>query len=297
MSQCEEGEEETEKSSALLEPGMASRSVLSMLVLCLTTVVSTASSEHCFADPSQPNCSDAAVFYTQSAVKSDMEMMCSSTPWTTGCSLWRKCNSGLASGPYCEPWNLISNVCGDEATRSSESCRKYTLLCPASSGTVVKQCTESTGLQNFLQTADAIAAMQRLCVVMPTMQWCSECTPSDDPSTNCKDPLSSIASICLDHYMDDCTPWYEMCKNQPAGMEVFCGTSGERPLTADDEVCIGQMKMYFHGGMTDFVLFNSWIPCTPGRNAAASMVTYAFFLLRFSMQRQSISMRATHATM
>ena len=260
---------------------MASRSVLLMLVLCLTTVFSTAFTEHCFADPSQPNCEDAAAYYRPSAMQADMEMLCSSNSWTTGCSLWRKCSSGLASGTYCEPWNLISDVCGDEATRSSESCRRYTLLCrPASTQTVVKQCTESEGMPNFLQTADAIASMQRLCVVMPTMQWCSECTTSDDPATNCKDPLSSISAICLDHYMDDCTSWYEMCKAQPAGIEVFCGASGERPVTADDEVCIGQMKMYFHGGMTDIVLFDSWVPCTPGKSAAASIVTYAYILLR-----------------
>ena len=65
--------------------------------------------------------------------------------------------------------------------------------------------------------------------------------------------------------MEDCKLWYEMCKTQPAGLDVICGTSGERPLSDAGSVCYGQMKMYFHGGMTDFVLFDSWVPCTTGR--------------------------------
>jgi len=133
----------------------------------------------------------------------------------------------------------------------------------------VKQCSEAAGVPNFVHTADAIAAMQRLCTDMPQMEWCSECTPSDDPAKDCKDPLSSIASICLDHYMADCEPWYEMCKQLPEGLDVFCGTSGERPVDDNSNVCYGQMKMYFHHGMNDFLLFDSWVPCSTGRYVGA----------------------------
>lgn len=117
------------------------------------------------------------------------------------------------------------------------------------------------------QTADAISAMQALCAQMPSMQWCSECTSANDPATNCKDALSSVSSICLDHYMEDCSPWYSMCKSEPAGLDPFCGASGARPVDDNSNVCYGQMKMYFHGGMTDYVLFDSWVPCSSGRYA------------------------------
>ena len=65
--------------------------------------------------------------------------------------------------------------------------------------------------------------------------------------------------------MSDCKLWSDMCKTQPEGLEVVCGKSGDRPVNNDNDVCFGQMKMYFHHGMNDFVLFHSWVPCSSGR--------------------------------
>jgi len=221
--------------------------------------------EHCFIDPSREECVDASAFYSGSAQQADMEMVCASRPYTTGCSLWRKCRSGLATGVYCESWNVLSNLCSDEAATGAEGCRRFAQLCPQGKATAVRQCTESAGIDDFLQTDEAIEVMMKLCAAMPGMRWCSECTSRSDPAANCKDPLASIAAICLDHYMQDCEPWYQMCKTQPAGLDVICGTSGERPVSDEGNTCFGQMKMYFHGGMTDFVLFDSWVPCSTGR--------------------------------
>jgi len=67
---------------------------------------------------------------------------------------------------------------------------------------------------------------------MPLMEWCSECTSSQNPAVNCMDPLGSISSICLDHYMEDCRPWYDMCRQQPAGLEAICGTNGDFQMGA-----------------------------------------------------------------
>eukprot|EP00802_Teleaulax_amphioxeia_P017358 Tamp_17512.p1 GENE.Tamp_17512~~Tamp_17512.p1 ORF type:complete len:415 (+),score=73.26 Tamp_17512:41-1246(+) len=249
---------------------MASAPTIRLLqLLAVAAVASLASAEHCFSDPRDASCVDGGLRYGDGALRADVEMACTAVPWTPGCSLWRKCRSGLASGRYCGPWDLMAAVCNDEAAAGVEGCRRYLLLCPASKETAVKQCSEAAGVPNFVHTADAIAAMQRLCTDMPQMEWCSECTPSDDPAKDCKDPLSSIASICLDHYMADCEPWYEMCKQLPEGLDVFCGTSGERPVDDNSNVCYGQMKMYFHHGMNDFLLFDSWVPCSTGRYVGA----------------------------
>jgi copper transporter 1 len=192
-----------------------------------------------------------------------MEMACASRPYTTGCSLWQKCRSGVATGTHCKSRNVLANMCSDEAAAGTEGCRRYRQLCPSGRQTAERQCSESTGIENFLQTADAIEVMMQLCTEMPGMPQCDECTSRIDPTTNCKDALASIAGTCLDHYMEDCKLWYEMCKTQPAGLDVICGTSGERPLSDAGNVCYGQMRMYFHGGLTDFVLFDSWVPLAP----------------------------------
>lgn len=243
-------------------------SSLLLVLFALTACIKTSASQNpCFTDPSQKDCADASQYYPDSALNVDLDTVCSSTPWSTGCSLRRQCRSGTASGKYCEPWNVMSSVCRDKATAAGSGCARYTQLCIASQETVVTQCVESMGMPDFLFTDNAIDAMIKLCDAMPTMQWCIECTERDNPAVNCKDPLSSISSICLDHYMEDCRPWYVMCKLQPAGVEAICGMGGDNPVGADGEVCFGQMKMYFHNGLNDYVLFETWIPCTHGRYA------------------------------
>mmetsp|Transcript_2733 Transcript_2733/g.3853 ORF Transcript_2733/g.3853 Transcript_2733/m.3853 type:complete len:400 (+) Transcript_2733:131-1330(+) len=247
---------------------------LLVLGLCLTNAFGIASSDHCFSDPALPNCVDALAYYPANAQHADIEMACAQRPWTTGCSLWRKCRSGLATGTHCQAWGLLHDVCNDEVTAGTESCKRYQLLCPANSETVVKQCTEETGVPSFLHTATAIQAMLDLCEAMPLMEWCSECTSSQNPAVNCMDPLGSISSICLDHYMEDCRPWYDMCRQQPAGLEAICGTNGDFQMDTLDNACFGQMKMYFHTGFTDFILWDTWVPCTVERYIGALVALF-----------------------
>ena len=66
-----------------------------------------------------------------------------------------------------------------------------------------------------------------------------------------------------------------MCKTQPAGLDVICGLRSELPLSDAGGVCYGQMKMYFDGGMTDYVLFDSWGPCSTGRYVGTQITIVA----------------------
>jgi hypothetical protein len=243
---------------------MAGRLFLT-LALCQMIVYSSASADPCFMDPSKSNCVDAAVYYNDVARQTDLEAVCNERPWTTGCSLWRKCGNGEATGKFCTSWNMLVQVCSDKAVAGASGCDHYRQLCVAS--TVVKQCKEDTGVPNFIQTAVAIDGMQSLCTDMPGMQWCSACTSSGNPASTCKDALTSISELCLDHYMAGCSPWYEMCKTYPPGLAVICGADSSEGVGAvgdDGLACYGQMKMFFHGGMSDYILFESWVPCTSG---------------------------------
>ena len=120
---------------------------VSLLFLALSLAPVVGISSGCFADPSKPECKDASVYYTSTELQDDMLTTCKDRPWYAGCSFWRKCSENKATGTYCEPWNLMSLVCGDPASDGPERCTKYRQLCRAKTGTsVVKQCTDAAGL-------------------------------------------------------------------------------------------------------------------------------------------------------
>lgn len=41
-----------------------------------------------------------------------------------------------------------------------------------------------------------------------------------------------------------------------------------------DNACFGQMKMYFHTGFTDFILWDTWVPCTVERYIGALVALF-----------------------
>ena len=71
-----------------------------MMLFSVATVVALAgpaSAEHmCLSDPSNKDCADATVYYAEEAQRDDVILLCKTLPYTTGCSLWRKCGEGEA---------------------------------------------------------------------------------------------------------------------------------------------------------------------------------------------------------
>lgn len=108
------------------------------------------------------------------------------------------------------------------------------------------------------------------------MAPCRDCTVDASGKGTCPDPLKSVSEVCSDHYMTDCERWWAMCKAAPVGLAAFCGKSlyavqGAAGGGGDAGQCFGVMRMYFHTGGNDFVLFKGWVPC--------SDVQYAFTFL------------------
>ena len=71
-----------------------------LMLFSVATVVASAgpaSAEHmCLSDPSNKDCADATVYYAEQAQRDDVTLLCKTLPYTTGCSLWRKCGEGEA---------------------------------------------------------------------------------------------------------------------------------------------------------------------------------------------------------
>ena len=62
-----------------------------------------------------------------------------------------------------------------------------------------------------------------------------------------------------------------MCENKPLGLVPFCGEAlsgtSEEAQAMGDGMCFGAMRMYFHAGGNDFVLFKEWVPCSDAQQA------------------------------
>jgi len=219
-------------------------------------------SHNCFNDPSSQDCVDGTSFYSNTQIEADLQLLCTAKSWMVGCTIRTACNNGQASGDYCHPWALAASLCSDaDDNADMAGCDNYRSLCMVGT-TVVSQCSNHKALPNQLSTAQVTEDVLDLCRVMPDMTMCSQCTSDTNPATTCPSPLDTVSEICLDHYMDGCDRWYEMCKTRPEGMDPFCGAPAKVRTNDNDELCVGVMQMYFHGGYSDIVLFKSWIPCT-----------------------------------
>jgi hypothetical protein len=207
----------------------------------------------CFEDPTQPNCSDAEIYYPTDAVLADVATICALLPQAAGCSVRRQCDAGLAAGSYCQPFSLLADLCGgvDSDAQRDSHCTGWRNLCGVNA-TVVKQCRTRPAMPGLVSSQSAQKSVGALCAQMPDMKECAECRES------CPDPLLAYSSICVEMKMDGCEAWAKMCDSNPPGLEAFCGKE-------DEAACSGMMQMYFHNGFEDYILFKSWVPCTQGR--------------------------------
>jgi copper transporter 1 len=152
------------------------------------------------------------------------------------------------SSEYCTPFSLMSDVCTD-MVMGVQGCKDYRQMCVA--GNVVSQCQEPS-LKNTLPTyMQAQSYVNGICNSM-SMPDCDRCI-----GKKC-DYLSVYSDLCLSMpEMKQCAAWKSLCNIVP-----------KWPYCSAEESAIPQMRMYFHTGIVDFVLFYGWVP----RNG----VQYAF---------------------
>jgi copper transporter 1 len=107
-------------------------------------------------------------------------------------------------------------------------------------------------MPNALTTAQAKDDIQMICTSDMNMEQCGQCTKG-----KCDDPLKTLSDMCLMMDMPHCRNWRKMCDgiNQNDQFKAICG-SNDGP-SGDD---MPYMRMYFHSGMVDYVLFKEWVP-------------------------------------
>lgn len=94
------------------------------------------------------------------------------------------------------------------------------------------------------------------------MVGCTSCTGT---GSLCPDPLASAQRLCLGmDGMQMCDNFDVMCAAAGADLSYFCtreGASYDPP-----------MRMYFHTGIDDMILFRGWVPSSIGNYIASILV-------------------------
>jgi len=205
----------------------------------------------CLSQPWDPSCKhfnlpDGDVIKLNQALCSKMYM--------PGCTVFNICDDDKYGGMYpvyCKPFSVYKELCNDMPRMNN--CSSYNQMCVKNS--TIDECSIATlpllGGVNYSTFIDGI------CLSMD-MDGCNIC--KQDP--NC-DKLTIYSRLCLQMpAMEQCASWHALCKVVP-----------QWPLCA---VTIAPaMKMYFHTGINEYILFEDLVPQTIGQYVIVLVVTFA----------------------
>ena len=209
----------------------------------------------CLRNPSSPACHD---FQYANATK-DVGAICSSMGSMSGCAVWDQCKAGGgARGSVCDAFSLLLRLCTEMP--NMPACANLKALCI--NGTSVQACfLEPVLLQHMPTVSQAQAGALQTCRMMPKMTACGACS-----ANACHDPLTTLSHLCQAMpSMVPCGGWEAWCR-QPGGVDLlpaFC--VGVPPISGGGV----PMRMYFHTGWRDYILFESWVPTSLGTYLAA----------------------------
>lgn len=213
-------------------------------ILLVSNICSATAS--CIDDPTAPACRT----YTYKNASNDLKSACGGMMASmSGCSVRTQCQVGGAGGAACSPFSLLLLACSEMPMMSA--CDTAHKLCAA--GSVVRECTEEPPLLLKIPTSsNARSGVRGACAQMPKMPGCDMCT-----DTACADPLLALSRVCAAMpAMAQCTGWLAWCE-QPDGASELPAFCANVPPAGSKAV---PMKMYFHTGWRDYILFQQWVP-------------------------------------
>jgi len=173
-----------------------------------------------------------------------------------GCTVKALCQSKNYKSQYCDSFSIYKDICVGTMS-GMPNCSIYTSMCREDS--VVQECNtpflplpDSETLQSYI---DQICEMN--------MAPCAECKAS-----SCE-YLQVYSELCMSMPdMANCTDWRSMCKLIP-----------DWSLCSQEASLIPIMRMFFHWGKVDYVLFEKWVPYNDATYAAAWVGTLVFTIL------------------
>ncbi|TPX65572.1 hypothetical protein SpCBS45565_g05113 [Spizellomyces sp. 'palustris'] len=229
----------------------------------------------CPTTPTDPNC--ASFRLSDSIATAQVDTLCSEMSGMPGCAIQQQCASGGVPQQYCSPMSLYADICTSDMPAMG-SCKTFVNMCGNSSTiapTVNAQCKEatSTALPGIPTSKIATQNIKSICTEM-SMPGCEQCSiPSDTAGYAQCDLLGTYSLLCKAMPdMRQCAEWKQMCAATP-GLSL-CSTSSNGGSN-DPPV----MKMFFHTGIVDYVLFEKWVPRTNGQYAGTWFAVFFFGIL------------------
>lgn len=187
----------------------------------------------------------------------DVTMLCHAMPDMIGCELQELCVNGDISGHLCDSFQILGTICDLDNMMMMKGCKGYSEYCPDGS-------SECGGTAGFPKTSDTVSSIVSMCGMM-TMSGCDGCSTG-----SCTRPLERISALCSDMAMDGCSTLTDMCStvqmNEDNEISFLCGAS---------DAGVATMKMYFHTGIRDYILFKEWLPTSDFEYAMACIATIA----------------------
>ncbi|KAG0332449.1 hypothetical protein BG004_001267, partial [Podila humilis] len=231
----------------------------------------------CLVTPSDPSC--ASYVLPEATTKADLEGLCSQMPYMPGCSLYKSCQAASKTDEWCTPFSLLADVCAIDMPMMRD-CKNYVSLCNGNS-TKPEICSKAPMIASFPTTKNASALVIDICTEMD-MAGCERC-PKPKPgayAADC-DTIGTYAILCKAMPdMRQCATWKSMCSaSSPTASLGFSASEYCAAGVGDADMNPPAMRMFFHTGFSDYVLFETWVP----RNAAQYTGTWfaLFFLTLF----------------
>lgn len=203
------------------------------------------SADPCLEDPSRSSCRG----YVYPNASTDLASACTNMSSMPGCAVRQQCQVGGAMGAACNPFSLLVRVCDQMPMMGG--CAKEQSICRE--GTAVAACEAPSLLSKMPTFSEALSAAVGICAAMPSMSGCGSCKGAGQ----CADPLKSLGGLCGEMPgMSECNGWLSWCQQPDAAATLPAFCTGVPPAGDDPP----EMRMYFHTGWRDYVLFESWVP-------------------------------------
>ncbi|KAG0053597.1 hypothetical protein BGZ83_000807 [Gryganskiella cystojenkinii] len=223
--------------------------------------VASAQAVDCIKNPSDPSC--ASFELPATTVQTDLEKLCTEMPFMPGCSLLKSCQSAHKTDQWCNPFSVLADICAVDMP-TMKGCYNYNSLCNGNS-TKPAICSKAPMIPSFPTTKNASVLVIDICTEMD-MAGCERC-PKPAPgayAASC-DTLGTYAILCKAMpEMSQCGTWKSMCAPSSSSMSFeqseYCAAGVGSP-----EMNPPKMRMYFHTGFEDYVLFETWVPRSRGQ--------------------------------
>lgn len=201
----------------------------------------------CVQDPTGDGCGQYE--YPEDSIMADIIALCGegpgAMPWMPGCSLWQDCRDRNAHSNYCSPFTLLATLCEDMPRMAG--CRNYATLC--GEGSLVLQCRDHPAIP----WAPTTMRTQREIIEACSDHFMPQCNQCPSEGASCGHTLKTMSELCNSMpSMAFCGRYRRFCSATNDQFASYCDL--------DSHDFLPPMRMYFHTGQRDIILFRDWIP-------------------------------------